>query len=146
MRLIVVLVSLALGILACRAPENLETRAADLERTLMAPCCWRQTLRDHESEPAAALRAEIRARLAAGESPDAITAAMVARYGEAIRAMPEGDPTWQIAAASAAVAAIGLLAVLAFMRRRVARVAVSSHGALDDDALDRLDDELRELD
>ncbi len=148
MRLIIVAV--ILGVVACGAPADLDSRAADLERTLIAPCCWRQSLRDHESESATALRAELRARLAAGESPEAITDAMVARYGEGIRAMPsDGDPTWQIAAASAGVAAIGLLVIGAFMRRRPARVAppLAMGEDVDDEALrDRLDDELRDLD
>ena len=57
--------------------------------------------------------------------------------------------TRQIAAASAGGAAIGLLVIGAFMRRRPARVAppLAMGEDVDDEALrDRLDDELRDLD
>ncbi len=66
--------------------------AERLEGRLLAPCCWTQTLDIHGSEIANALRKEIRARLKAGESSDAIEASLVARYGERIRAVPDGVP------------------------------------------------------
>lgn len=66
--------------------------AERLEGRLLAPCCWTQTLDIHGSEIANALRREIRARLKAGESSNAIEASLVARYGEKIRAVPDGVP------------------------------------------------------
>lgn len=61
-----------------------------LEGRLLAPCCWNQTLDIHESEVASQLKREIRERLQAGERAEAIEASIVARYGERIRAVPEG--------------------------------------------------------
>src|SRR5512140_1121487 len=66
--------------------------AERLEGRLLAPCCWAQTLDIHGSEIANTLRREIRTRLKAGESPDAIEQSLVARYGERIRAVPDGVP------------------------------------------------------
>lgn len=66
--------------------------AERLEGRLLSPCCWAQTLDIHGSEIANALRREIRTRLKAGESADAIEASLVARYGERIRAVPDGVP------------------------------------------------------
>ncbi len=66
--------------------------AERLEGRLLAPCCWAQTLDIHGSDIATALRREIRSRLKAGESGDAIEASLVARYGERIRAVPDGVP------------------------------------------------------
>jgi cytochrome c-type biogenesis protein CcmH len=66
--------------------------AERLEGRLLAPCCWAQTLDIHGSEIANALRREIRTRLKAGESADAIEASLVARYGERLRAVPDRVP------------------------------------------------------
>lgn len=66
--------------------------AAALEGRIMAPCCWQQTLDIHGSEIANELRLEIRQRLKAGETQDAIQADLVNRYGSRILAVPPGNP------------------------------------------------------
>ena len=66
--------------------------AERIEGRLLAPCCWAQTLDIHGSEIANSLRREIRTRLKAGESPDAIEQSLVARYGERMRAVPDRVP------------------------------------------------------
>lgn len=64
-----------------------------LERRLLAPCCWNQTLDVHESDLAGSLRHEIRARLHAGEPQSVIEDDLAVRYGERIRAVERGhDP------------------------------------------------------
>jgi cytochrome c-type biogenesis protein CcmH len=83
--------------------------AERLEGRLLAPCCWTQTLDIHGSEIANTLRREIRTRLKAGESPEAIERSLISRYGERIRAVPDKVPLntmgtvgWLGVAASAA--------------------------------------------
>src|SRR5688500_9072617 len=76
---------------ACGSSAGSADRARDIERRILAPCCWRQTLEDHESELAHALRAEIEDRVAAGEASSAIEDDLVRRYGDKVRAMPR---TW----------------------------------------------------
>jgi cytochrome c-type biogenesis protein CcmH len=66
--------------------------AERLEGRLLAPCCWAQTLDIHGSEIANELRREIRTRLKAGESPEAVEQNLVSRYGERIRAVPDRVP------------------------------------------------------
>jgi cytochrome c-type biogenesis protein CcmH len=69
--------------------------AARLEGRLLAPCCWdasRQTLDIHGSPIANELRREIRARLRAGETPDAVEADLVRRYTTKILAVPPDSP------------------------------------------------------
>ncbi len=69
--------------------------AAGLEGRLLAPCCWdasRQTLDIHGSPIANELRREIRHRLKAGETPDAIQADLVRRYTTKILAVPPDNP------------------------------------------------------
>src|SRR5258706_5187557 len=69
--------------------------ATVLEGQLLAPCCWdssRQTLDIHGSPIANELRREIRARLRAGETPDAVEADLVRRYTTKILAVPPDSP------------------------------------------------------
>lgn len=59
-----------------------------LERMLIAPCCFRQPVSDHESEAAYRVKEDIRARLERGESPDEILQAYSEEYGIRILAKP----------------------------------------------------------
>jgi cytochrome c-type biogenesis protein CcmH len=85
-------------------------------------------LESHESEPAHALKREIRSRLAAGESAAQIEHDLVGRYGESIVAVPvESDPRGPLSASLLAgllVTAAGLVGFgLRWVRR--SRGAVS---------------------
>ncbi len=75
--------------------------ASALEGKLLAPCCWTQTIDIHGSEAALELRREIRRRLLAGESSDAIEASIVQRFGPRILAVPPGSPLKNVAAVMA---------------------------------------------
>jgi cytochrome c-type biogenesis protein CcmH len=70
--------------------------ASRLEGRLLSPCCWEtnggQTLDVHRSPAAEQLRREIRKRLKAGESPEAIEASLVKRYTARILAVPTDSP------------------------------------------------------
>jgi cytochrome c-type biogenesis protein CcmH len=68
-----------------------------LEGRIIAPCCWNQTIDIHGSEPAYELRREIRRRLKAGETPDAIEASLVQRFGPKILAVPNSSPLSSLA-------------------------------------------------
>lgn len=68
-----------------------------LEGRIIAPCCWNQTIDIHGSEPAYELRREIRKRLKAGETPDAIEASLVQRFGPKILAVPNSSPLSSLA-------------------------------------------------
>jgi cytochrome c-type biogenesis protein CcmH len=122
-----------------------------LETRLLAPCCYHGTLDAHESDAAQALRMRIRARLYAGEAPDAIEASLVEQYGERIRASSPRDPLRFVAAAvvaGAALAGLGLWRVVRRWRRSAMQggpvLAVAARPA--PDPYDRrLDDELAEL-
>ena len=65
--------------------------AAELEGKIIAPCCWTQTIDIHGSPLSTELRQEIRTRLTAGESAQAIEQSLVARYGPKILAVPAGS-------------------------------------------------------
>jgi cytochrome c-type biogenesis protein CcmH len=122
--------------------------AQALETRLMAPCCWQQTLDIHTSEIAQDLKKEIRSRLQAGESSDAIEASIVARYGEKVRAVPKGSPLGKTASLlliSMAFAGAGAVWLLVRWRRRSAVAAIVEKDqaeAADESTRDRYDQQI----
>src|ERR1700742_3886295 len=130
--------------------------AARLEGRLLAPCCWdtsRQTLDIHGSPIANELRTEIRRRLKAGETPDAVEADLVRRYTTKILAVPPDNPLPKMGT----VLSIGLLGAGALAFRMVLRWRKKSPdapiapvpaaaGAPHDEWDDRLDAELEQPD
>ncbi|MBI2504502.1 MAG: cytochrome c-type biogenesis protein CcmH [Candidatus Latescibacteria bacterium] len=70
------------------APASLEEQARELERQLIAPCCWRQPVADHLSGEADRMRGEISALLQEGKSQEEVLNFYVAQYGQAILAKP----------------------------------------------------------
>ena len=76
----------AAGVAAETPP--LESRARLLERKLMAPCCFTQTIDQHESEAARTMRAEVRQLLAQGLTDEQVLDHYVERHGPRILAVP----------------------------------------------------------
>ncbi len=131
------------------------THAAPGERELfgrlVAPCCWNQTLDIHGGAAPDRLRAEIRSRLHAGESSEAIEADFVKRYGPQVRAESSSRGLAWTSVAVLALAMIAALFLIATIRRwlRSGRAAAGPAVAVKEqpDAWDaRIDDELRALD
>ncbi|MCC7263936.1 MAG: cytochrome c-type biogenesis protein CcmH [Candidatus Latescibacteria bacterium] len=81
-------VLLLLLMVGAAAPATLEEKARELERQLIAPCCWRQPVADHLSAESDRLRGEIRALLGEGKTQEEILDFYVAQYGQAILAKP----------------------------------------------------------
>jgi cytochrome c-type biogenesis protein CcmH/NrfF len=87
------LVLIACVVLAATAahaqPTDVDRNAQRLFSQVMSPYCPGLLLADCPSPDAFALRAEIRARLAAGEAPADVENDLYARFGNSIRATPE---------------------------------------------------------
>lgn len=66
----------------------IEAEAKQLENMIIAPCCWRQPVAVHYSPSADEIRKDVRQKLAAGMSRQAILDDYVARYGEKILSKP----------------------------------------------------------
>jgi cytochrome c-type biogenesis protein CcmH len=85
------------------------------------PCCWIQTLDVHDSPLATELRVEIRRRLTAGESSQAIEDDLALRYGEAVRAVPRGEEPRGTMALVVTVALLVSVLGVVFLGRRWVR-------------------------
>jgi cytochrome c-type biogenesis protein CcmH len=120
-----------------------------LEGRILAPCCWNQTIDIHGSEISNELRREIRQRLAAGESVDAVQASIVTRYGERILAVPPGNPLKQVAVLLSVLfgaAGVGAIYMLRRWRKRAGAREPQAGTARRDELDDRIDAELERLD
>ena len=127
------------------APEGYVEGAEALEGRLLAPCCWTQTIDIHGSEIANDLRREIRRRLKAGESADAIEADIVSRYGERIRAVPPDSPLKSLAVwltVLMGAAGVGAAFMLVRWKRRQKESEKKPPKKSAKSKRDRLDDEI----
>lgn len=68
----------------------LEARIKRLENRLMAPCCYTQTIREHQSQEAEEMREEVTAMVFAGKSEQEIISYYRSKYGETILVVPDG--------------------------------------------------------
>jgi cytochrome c-type biogenesis protein CcmH len=147
------------GLVACSPTspgERLQGEIVRLQSRLVAPCCWTQTLDNHESPLARSLRDEITLRLGRGEDPATIEADLIARHGPRIRAA--GDDVdldlvpWVGAGAALVALLVGTLLGLRWVRRgralgpSGAAAAAPTPAAADDRLEQQLDDELDRMD
>lgn len=131
-----------------------EALAVDLESKLIAPCCWVQTVDQHQSEAADQVKAQIRMLVAQGKGENEILDTFVAQYGDKILASPRArgfNAIVYVLPLLVFLVAASAVTVLAMRwRRRPAPVAPSvtaTPGPPVDQALQaRLEDELSHFD
>jgi cytochrome c-type biogenesis protein CcmH len=130
-------------------PSKANTEAQAIFREVMSPFCPGLTLADCPSPNAFTMRGDIEARLAKGESRDAILDELVTKYGTQILADPSDTPigsvVWGVPFVLSGLAAIGLAVFL----RRATRTheeppALAAAGP--PGIRERLEEELAELD
>jgi cytochrome c-type biogenesis protein CcmH len=97
-----------------------ERQAKALMETIRCLVCQGQSIADSDAEMAGDMRAMIRRRIQAGESPASIRAWLIARYGEWVSYDPPFEPlTWPLWGAPILFVLAGLwLARGRFRRRR----------------------------
>ena len=96
-----------------------EAAATALMHTIRCVVCQGQSVADSDAELAGDMRALIRRRIAAGETPDAVRGWLVARYGAWISYSPPlGPDTWLLWAAPALFLIVGVMIVRGRLRRR----------------------------
>lgn len=98
----------------------LESRARDISDELRCPVCRNESIDESHAEVARDIRLYVRDRLVAGDSDDAVIAAVVARYGEYVRLRPTAEGANLVLWLAAPVmAGLGLLIGWRATRRRV---------------------------
>ncbi len=108
----------ALALIAYGSPAgaiSLDSRTRAVAQQLRCPVCQGESVADSPADIAKAMRSIIRQRLAAGQSPEAIKAYMVARYGNWVLLAPPasgiGGVAW-LAPPLLVLGGIGLLLTL----------------------------------
>lgn len=145
---------LALVLIYSPAPEARQTpahqAAADLAHELMSPFCPGKLLADCTSPNAGELRTAMAARIAAGESPEALKADLVRQYGREILGAPAAEGVglvaWLVPALLGLASLAAVILKVAAATRTSRNAQLSAAGVVDAQALSQLDDELRDLD
>lgn len=128
-----------------------EIDARQIERDLIAPCCWRQQVAVHDSPIATEIKQDIRARLARGESRQGVLDAYVTQYGSAVLVEPPARGfTWTLYVLPPVVLLLSGVALVVLVRRFTApggQAAAVAAPAGATTAYDRrLDDDLDAMD
>lgn len=120
----VVLAGVALGVGLSRggpAPATLQDRVQAVAAGLRCPVCQNLSVADSPSELAQQMRAEIAARLRAGQSPHRVRQFFVSRYGRWILLSPSGSGLGLVPWAAPVVALLVGGLVVAFVLGRRSR-------------------------
>jgi cytochrome c-type biogenesis protein CcmH len=96
-----------------------EQQAKALMETVRCLVCQGQSIADSDAEMAGDMRAMIRQRILAGETPDQIREWLIARYGNWVTYEPPFEPvTWPLWAAPVLLVLAGLFLARNRFRRR----------------------------
>ncbi|MGE3843386.1 MAG: cytochrome c-type biogenesis protein CcmH [Vicinamibacterales bacterium] len=132
-------------------PAHLESEARQIEREVVAPCCWSQQVSIHQSPAADEVRKDIRVRLARGETHQAIIDDYVVQFGTRILVEPPASGYKRLLYVFPPVALVlSAAGVVAFLKRASAKHGENAPPAADGTSTSgydqQLNDELRELD
>ncbi len=86
--LILAMLCLGPALASGQADASLEKEAKRLETLIIAPCCWRQPVSDHQSPDATRIKAEIRQMLEEGKDQTQILDHYVGIHGARILSIP----------------------------------------------------------
>ena len=96
-----------------------EARALELMETLRCLTCQSQSIADSDAPMAGDMRHQVRSRIAAGESPEAIRSWLVERYGDYVSYSPEvSATTWPLFAIPAVLLLVALLVLIRRLGKR----------------------------
>lgn len=96
-----------------------EAKAQALMETLRCLKCQSQSIADSDAPMAGDMRHQVRMRIAAGESPEAIRAWLVERYGDYVSYKPRLDgATWPLFAIPLLLVLLGAVVLLRRLGKR----------------------------
>lgn len=118
MRLPTALLLLAPALLAWSSESaSQEQRIRTIEESLLAPCCWSETIAVHRSEISLQMRAEISRFVEQGKTDREILDYYKKLHGARILVEPEGLARWLVYSIPAIAAATGVFLVALLIRR-----------------------------
>lgn len=107
---------------AWSSAASLDDRVYAISRQLMCPVCEGQTVAESDSALAREMKAVIRQKLLAGETPDQIVRYFVGQFGDGVLAEPRPGGVSLILYAGPPLALVaGVIIALVFIRRAGAR-------------------------
>lgn len=116
---VVVLVAVAGAANSARAQDqDLEARTTAVASTLRCPVCQGESIQDSPSELARQMRAVVRDRLRAGETPEQVKAYFASRYGEWILLEPRMTGLNILLYVLPVVLVVGGIAIVVILVRR----------------------------
>jgi cytochrome c-type biogenesis protein CcmH len=98
-------------------PAAEQARVLHLEKSLLAPCCWNESVATHRSEVALTMRAEIARMVAEGKTDQQVLDYYKQQYGARILVEPEGSKWWWMHVIPVIVIALAVLGLVLFIRR-----------------------------
>jgi cytochrome c-type biogenesis protein CcmH len=113
---------------ATPADSALEARTSAVASRLRCPVCQGESIQDSPSELAQQMRAVVRDRLRAGESPDEVKAYFASRYGEWILLEPRMAGLNVALYVLPVLLVVGGLVLVVFLVRRWTRPAAADGG------------------
>jgi cytochrome c-type biogenesis protein CcmH len=138
---LVLVVALGVGARGQSGPPTDEQRVNRIADQVRCPTCRGLSAADSDAPAARAMREEVRRRVEAGETDEAILGYIVSRYDGSILLNPEGDGVaglvWALPVAALVAAAGGLVVAFRRWRTRPGATVSAADRALVDEALDR---------
>jgi cytochrome c-type biogenesis protein CcmH len=125
--------------------EDVLREARNIYNQIMSPYCPGQSLANCGSGAAEVLRAQIRDRLADGDSSEEIIASLVEEFGESVMAAPPNRGFARLAwIGPFAILLAGLVLVVVYLRRHTARLEkTDGQNEIDSVLRARVEDELK---
>lgn len=115
---------------ADRSPASDGERVAQLSATIRCPQCRGQSVAESNVTIAREIRADIRSRVAAGESDDEIRQVYIDRYGRSVVLTPDGGGftslVWIVPVVAAALAVAAVAFAFQRWRREAAQIATAT--------------------
>jgi len=107
---------LAMAVVMAWGQTAQDERVLKLEKALLAPCCWNESVATHRSEVALTMRAEIARMVIEGQTDQQILDHYKQQYGARILVEPEGSRWWWMHLIPVVVIVLGVFAMLLFIR------------------------------
>ncbi|RMH71251.1 MAG: cytochrome c-type biogenesis protein CcmH [Gemmatimonadetes bacterium] len=123
--------------------------AAEAQQELLAPCCWRSPIADHESDIAMTMRREVNQMAEEGKSKDEIVDFYIAEYGSQILSIPTREGfnmvAWIMPVIMLVLGVIMVILILLYWRRQTtaATSAMPVVESISSEMDERIEQELR---